>query len=41
MTVEDMILARWCDDCDQDPVECLSLGRCLAEAEAKEDNDNA
>lgn len=40
MTVEDMILARWCDDCDQDPVECLNLGRCLGETD-EEDNDNA
>lgn len=31
--VEDLMLNGDCDDCDQDPTECLNLGYCKREEE--------
>lgn len=43
LSPEDMMLQGWCDDCDQDPTECMLRGKCKG-AEMNEfnlENDDA
>ena len=39
MTPEEMLLDGWCDECDQDPAECINNGRCKGEVYKDDDSE--